>query len=428
MITSRTKKQLVVFVIITLLGVSYVGARYAQLNRLIYNPVYDVNAQFTQSGGIFAGAEVDYRGVTVGKVSNMVLTRKGVTVVLAINNGHKNIPANTIARVANRSAVGEQYVDLEPRTRSGPFLHNGSQIPSSDTRVPVSTTALLTNLDALIRSVPQKQLRTVVTELGTAFHGTGGALAEIINDSTSFLKTANANFATTSALIKDSSTVLQTQVDETGAIRTFSRDLQLFTDTLAGHDKSLRAVIDSGSATADELKTFLQQNQVNLGALVANLDTTGKIVVKHLAGIRQILVLYPYMVAGAYTVTEPGPGGVNARFGLILTQSPAVCEQGYHTKMRDPSDLSEVPMDTKAGCTAAPPINARGAHNAPGASGSDYRVPVASYDSSTGTLSWAGDEKAGAARSTTSSADAATMFGKDSWKWMLLEPALPPQD
>ena len=177
MITSRTKKQLVVFVIITLLGVFYVGARYAQLNRLIYNPVYDVNAQFTQSGGIFTGAEVDYRGVTVGKVSNMVLTRDGVDVVLVIDNSHKNIPSNTIARVANRSAVGEQYVDLEPRTRSGPFLHSGSQIPTSDTRVPVSTTALLTNLDALIRSVPQKQLRTVVTELGQRSPGAveGGA-------------------------------------------------------------------------------------------------------------------------------------------------------------------------------------------------------------------------------------------------------------
>ena len=35
MITSRTKKQLLVFVFITLVGVSFVGARYAKLDRLV---------------------------------------------------------------------------------------------------------------------------------------------------------------------------------------------------------------------------------------------------------------------------------------------------------------------------------------------------------------------------------------------------------
>ena len=46
MITSRTKKQLIVFVIITLVGVSFVGARYARLDRLFYDSTYTVNAHF----------------------------------------------------------------------------------------------------------------------------------------------------------------------------------------------------------------------------------------------------------------------------------------------------------------------------------------------------------------------------------------------
>src|SRR5215213_4871899 len=69
MISSRTKKQLVVFVFITLVGISYVGARYARLDRLVYDSAYQVHAQFAQSGGIFTGAEVSYRGVKIGQVS-----------------------------------------------------------------------------------------------------------------------------------------------------------------------------------------------------------------------------------------------------------------------------------------------------------------------------------------------------------------------
>jgi len=50
------------------------------------------------------------------------LTPTGVAVNLTINNGAPKIPADLNAAVANRSAVGEQYVDLRPTTDTGPFL------------------------------------------------------------------------------------------------------------------------------------------------------------------------------------------------------------------------------------------------------------------------------------------------------------------
>lgn len=429
MISARTKKQLVAFLVITLLGVSYVGAKYVGLQRLFVNTTYTVNAQFSQSGGIFTGAEVDYRGVHVGQVSNMVLTSQGVDVVLAINNGYKNIPADTIARVANRSAVGEQYVNLEPKTDSAPYLANGSTIATPDTVTPVSTTTLLTNLTKLVDSVPKDKLRTVVTELGTAFNGTGPALSQIIDTSTSFIKTANDNFDTTTALIHDANTVLKTQVDETSAIQTFSRDLSLFTDTLAGHDAQLRQLIVSGSATATELRTFLEQNQVDLGRLIGNLVTTGRIVVKHLAGIRQVLVIYPYAVAGGFTVTVPDKPGSNIRdahFGLVLTQNPPVCtinDPGYHaSQQRSAQDRGNKPMDMTAGCqNTSGDITPRGSQFSPRV-GVNYRPPVATYDARTGQVTWAG--QGASAPSTAWSSDAAS-FGKDSWKWILLQPAMP---
>ena len=60
-----------------MVGVSFVGARYARLDRLVFDESYAVVAHFTDSGGIFTGAEVAYRGVTVGQVSNMTLTEQG---------------------------------------------------------------------------------------------------------------------------------------------------------------------------------------------------------------------------------------------------------------------------------------------------------------------------------------------------------------
>src|SRR3954466_16330146 len=107
MITSRTKKQLIVFAIITLLGVTFVGARYARLDRLFYDSAYSVAAHFDQSGGIFTGAEVTYRGVKIGQVESMKLTNKGVDVMLSIDKSSEKIPKDSVALVGNKSAVGE---------------------------------------------------------------------------------------------------------------------------------------------------------------------------------------------------------------------------------------------------------------------------------------------------------------------------------
>ena len=421
MITSRTKKQLIAFVILTLVGVSFVGARYARLDRLFYDSSYTVAAHFEQSGGIFSGAEVTYRGVGVGQVSNMKLTDKGVDVMLSVEKKYDDIPTDSLALVGNKSAVGEQYVELQPQKDGGPFLKNGSEIDTRETRTPVSTTEILTNLSNLVQSVPQDDLRTVVAESGAAFKGAGPSLGQIIDTQSSFIKTANENFDTTSALIRDSRVVLQTQVDKGSAIRSFSRDLSLFSGTVAASDKDLRRVIDDGSATANQLRTFIQQNRVNLGQLINNLVTTNEVVVKHLKGVRQLLVIYPYVVAGGYTVAQKNPDSTyNARFGLILTQGSDPCKAGY-VAPRNPQDRDDLPMPTNVGCKESG-SNFRGAEKMPdGRTGTAYRSPVATYDAKTHKVSW-GDQ--GSRAKIAYDGGAAQLFGDDSWKYMLLQPSL----
>jgi phospholipid/cholesterol/gamma-HCH transport system substrate-binding protein len=425
MVTSRTKKQLLVFVLITLLGVSYVGARYARLDRLVLDTEYKVSAQFVDSGGIFKDAEVTYRGVHIGQVSELKLTRDGVDVVMAIDNSNSKIPSSSRAVVGNKSAVGEQYIELQPQTDDGPYLKDGSTIAAADTEIPISTTELLTSIDDMVNSVPQGDLRTVISEFGAAFEGTGASLAQIIDTSNAFIKEADRNFDVTTALIEDSNTVLQTQADKSSAIRSFATNLSLFSGTLAASDADLRKLIDNGGASATQLRTFLEENQVEIGDLLNNLVTTGKVVVKHLRGIRQVLVIYPYIVEGAYSTVAKGPSGnYDAEFGMILKpEGRPVCEKGYNAKLRDPNrERGDVPMDTGARCSEpASKSSARGAQHAPsGRAGTSYRPPVvATYDHSTGKVTWT-DHAPDA--DVTYTGGAHDTFGKDSWKWLLLQP------
>ncbi|HEY3528252.1 MAG TPA: MlaD family protein [Nocardioides sp.] len=425
MIARRTKVQLAIFALITMLGVSFVGARYAQLNRLFYSTSYTVVAHFHDSGGMYAGGLVSYRGVRIGEVKKLVLTHDGVDAYLDIDRSwNDKIPADTLAVVGNRSAVGEQYVDLQPQTNAGPYLHDGSQIAMDDTRTPLPTQKLLADISTTVESVNRKSLRTTVHELGTAFAGTGPDLQRIIDTGTSFIHTANRNFDVTTALIRDGNTVLHGQIASADAIRSFARDLRLFSGTLAGHDRDLRRVIDNGSVTATELRRFLEDNKVHLASLINNLVTTGDIVVKHLPGLRQVLVLYPYVVEGGFTVVSKSPetGLYDAHFGMVMTNDPPVCHNGYQsTDTRPPQDGSNRPMNVNAHCAEpGSQSNPRGAQHAPAnRPGAYYRVPVASYDPATKRLTWGSRVPS---RLDDAGSPAPATLGEETWKWLLLQP------
>jgi phospholipid/cholesterol/gamma-HCH transport system substrate-binding protein len=429
-ITRRTQVQLLVFLVITLVGITYVGARYAQLDRFFYDDSYEVTAHFADSGGIFAGGAVTYRGVSVGEVSQLELTDDGVDVKLSIEKGYDQIPDDALAVVGNRSAVGEQYVELQPQRDDGPYLAEGSSIETRNTETPIATDTLLTHLSDTVESVDKEALRTTVDELGTAFGGTGEDLQRIIDSGNSFIQTADDNFQLTTDLIRDGNTVLTGQIASESAIRNFSSQLSVFSDVLAGADPDLRRLIDNGGTAVVELQKLIEDNRVELGDLLNNLVTTGDVVTKYLPNIKQLLVIYPYVVEGGFTVVSKTPetGLYDAHFGLVLTTQP-ICHQGYEsTDTRVPQDGSNRPLNVNAHCSEpASESNARGAQNIPNRAPAAYsptKTPtIGSYDPASGDFEW-GAPGAGsqAAELESTGTVAPPTLGKESWKWLFLQP------
>ncbi len=115
MLRRSTKIQLILFVVITLLGVSYVGAEYVGLSKYVTGDNgCTVTAEFPDSGGIFSNAEVTYRGVTVGRVGTLHLIKNGVKVDLKLDNcTSPKIPASSSAD--DRQPFGGRRAVREPR-------------------------------------------------------------------------------------------------------------------------------------------------------------------------------------------------------------------------------------------------------------------------------------------------------------------------
>ncbi|HEX5496831.1 MAG TPA: MCE family protein [Mycobacteriales bacterium] len=363
---NHVRAQLLAFVAVSALGVAYVGFDYVGLGADLVGGSYRVSADFPDSGGIFTNAEVTYRGVQVGRVGALHLLPDGVRVDLRIDRDAPRIPAGASAVVTDRSAVGEQYVDLRPTHGGGPYLRAGQVIPMGRNRVPVATQTLLLNLDRLVDSVDRGSLTTVIDQLGSAFAGTGPRLADLLDQGGNLLGSARDALPETLTLIRDARTVLGTQVRSGSAIRGFAHDLALLTGQLRASDPDLRSLLANGPPAATQLRTLLSGNRTDVGVLLANLDTLSQLTVRRTAGIEQVLVTYPNVVAGGFTVA---PGDGTAHFGLVLNVGdPPPCTAGYGgTTRRVPQDTTDTPANTDAHC-ATPPgsgTDVRGAQNAP---------------------------------------------------------------
>ncbi|MGW0522398.1 MCE family protein [Crossiella sp. NPDC003009] len=366
MLSARIRWQIGIFVLVALVGVSYVGARYAGLDRWFGYAGYTVRVQLADSGGIFTNAEVTYRGVPIGRVGPLRLTARGVEVDLILDDGGPQVPADAQAVVSNRSAVGEQFVDLRPRRDGGPYLAQGSVIGQSDTRIPKPVEHVLAAVDGLVSSVPTKSLRTVVDELGTAFTDSGRNLQQILDSAGSFTEAAIEHLPQTKQLFTDGRTVLDTQAEQSQALKDLTRNAKLLAQQFRESDGDFRKVVAAVPPVSGQVSAVLRETGPNLGVVIANLLTTANVMVTRNAGLEQLLFTAPAAVAAGSTVARAD----GAHFGMTVTYfNPLPCTQGYEgTEYRNGLVTTPgKPLNTQAACTLprGHPSSVRGSQNAP---------------------------------------------------------------
>lgn len=345
--TRVVRLRLAVFTVIAATAVTYTGVTYARLGDYVRPRGDEVTVDLATSGGLFEGAEVTFRGVPVGRVADLRLSRTGVDAVLRIDED-VDVPADVVASVHNRSAVGEQYVDLVPRSIGGPVISDGDRIARSSTTTPLPEETLLTNVDAFVTSVDRDDLRTVVDNLGVGLDGAGPRLQAILDGSDRILREATGALPATRALIRDASVVLGTQADGAQDIRAFSAQLAMLSDVVAQRDPQLRTVLRDGGPAAAELTALVRGlRQVTPGFLSAA-SAVMAMFRTNLAALEQALVAFPDSLAAGLVGVRNG----QAQFTLATTPDPRSCQRGYLAprEWRSPRDVTIAPPRHDLGC------------------------------------------------------------------------------
>jgi phospholipid/cholesterol/gamma-HCH transport system substrate-binding protein len=344
-IRRTVKIQLAAFVGIFVLGILYAGFSLVGLDA-IRRP-YIVHAEFASSGGIFSGAEVTYRGVRVGTVKAMRLSGDGVTVDLKIDRDKRIPSTGTTAVVANKSAVGEQYVDLSPAASGAPYFRDGDRIDRSHTRLPVEIQQVLVDLDRLVSTIDKQSLALLVDELGDAFRDTGPSIESLITSGNELTAALQDVLPQTLQLIDEGRTVLDTARATSSQFRSFANGLALLTDQLRQSDPDVRRLLDNGVVAAQQLEGLLEPNQQAIAVLVGDLVTVNRIGVARLAGTRQTLISLPELVKRVPLALVDG----QLHNGLVVHDFPPSCV--YDTTPKLPRDRAAGPANTTQECNTA---------------------------------------------------------------------------
>lgn len=422
--TRAIRLRLVAFAILSAIGITYVAASYLGIVDRVLGRGFTVQVTLPTSGGLFEGSEVTYRGVKIGKVSSMEATDEGVTLDLAIEDGVE-LPLDSPIKVHNLSAVGEQYLDFVPPDDEGPFAREGAVMAGGASSLPVDEADLLVDLDAFVNSVDQGSLQVLIAELGDMFEDTAGPLQQLLDDGGRFVDEAQAHTDDTIALLEQGRTVLRTQRDNGENIRSFSADLADLTDALRESDGDIRTVLDDTPPAARELTRLVEDLGPTMPVLLSDLITVNQVVVSHLAGVEQLLVTFPRVIAGGFTGSPPdGFGHVN----LQLDYSVPPCTEGYKPRdqWRRGDELTDAPI-FPATCTSGAPFVQRGTPNVPGTPNNPAaNRPAVSgtYDPGTGAVDGVVDAQGDPVRF--QSAGDLSILGDDSWKWLLVGPVAGP--
>lgn len=369
MLTKFVRVQLIIFSILTVIGLVAMATQYVGAPALVGIGRYTVTVQLPTTGGLYQYSNVTYRGTTVGEVQSVELTPDGVDAKMSIDSDY-SIPEDVDAEVKSVSAVGEQYVDLIPRSSDGPALSNGDVIPVDRSSVPQDVGPMLDQADTLLKSISDTRLRTVVDESFKAFNGAGPDLQKLIDSTRLFVQEANANSGETIQLLDQLGPLLDGQVVSSDAIRSWTSNLATFTDQLRASDPDLRAILEKGPNAAATANKLFQDLQPTLPILLANLVSIGEVGVIYNAGIEQILVLYPPITAALMTAAGAGPAdeGALVNFQLEVNDPPS-CTTGFlpADQRRDPNEMSvpDTPADLFCKVDQSESTAVRGSRNLP---------------------------------------------------------------
>lgn len=356
LLLDRLWLSLVAVIVVFIVAIVYMFA--AVLDTPVTERPVSLDVELEQTGGLFEGSAVTYRGVKIGKVT-AVRPREGGGALAELRlSAGTEVPVDSIARVRSLSPVGEQYLDFQPNSAGGPFFESGQRVAAESTDLPKSLHSTFVAVNSVLEQIDDRKLRAVLAELSTGLAGTGEDIGRMIDQGDELLTTLDELWPETDRVITNADTVLDIGTDNAGSLRQLGTSARQFAAFLADYSEEFQGVLAQTPGNLAGLEEVI----VDAGEYLPEFLATGA----SFSGMfrpwnphfRQLLQEYPRGVATLVATLSGGNLSMD-----LLTAETARCDYGT---TRHPSQQAGTSFQTGGSCGASFSRLQRGAAHAPG--------------------------------------------------------------
>lgn len=141
-------------------------------------------------------AKVKYRGIQIGKVTDIEYAGRGAKLTLSLKRGEmRYIPSNATVRIAGNTIFGAKSVEfLPPEHATDTPLRPGTNVPVGDVQLEVNT--LFQTLSDLLNKIDPVSLNGTLTALGEGLRGHGDDLGATLAGLNTLLQQLNPKLPT----------------------------------------------------------------------------------------------------------------------------------------------------------------------------------------------------------------------------------------
>jgi len=317
-----------------------------------------VKVELGTTGGLFVGAPVTYRGVHVGKITDITFTATGVQAKADITTGTA-IPADTKAVVRSLSPVGEQYLDFQPRADKGPYLQDGATVTAANTSTPQTLASTVVAVNKLLVQIDPGKLHSVLDAASTAFSGTSSDLSRLTDQSRAVISDLNKYWPHARRLARNAGTLLDIGAANSARLRQTARDFREFAAFLKGYNPELLATLKSSPEDVAQLREIVRDASTVMPSFLRLGGDVSTLIGSYAPHLKVLLSTF-----------APGLGVLgkavkdNSLQLDLIGQTDHNCD--YPNKRLDPKTTTRRPLNGSFHCPSSFKWDQRGAAHAPG--------------------------------------------------------------
>ncbi|OZF05138.1 MCE family protein [Rhodococcus sp. 15-2388-1-1a] len=349
--------QLILFAITSVVAL-VAGTVYALGPSALQGSI-TVTATTTDAANLGVGAGVTYRGIEIGRVTDVALSADGLGADIAVSlDPDASVPVGSPARVTDSNALGIQTLDIVPTTAEGPYLVDGDTLTVDDADRPRRLDEVITSISTLVDSIDPATVSSLTQTMGTALDGTGPALGRVIDDVDTLTRMLDAQAPALADILDTGLPMLDALAPASNSLPATAAVTRDVTGQLVGNEPSLVYLLDRSPAMLTRTQHLLDDTRGTAGALLTNLVSVTGVLGDRTPALSALLTALPDTLGKLTSVVH----GDRGDFTLVATQGP-VC--WYDTPRRAVGDESPRDPNLTLYCPPGENLAQRGSQNAP---------------------------------------------------------------